>query len=268
MAVNYYKVLRIQPDATTAQVKSAYRRLARKKHPDLNKGNEKLALEFARITDAYKILANSAERARYDRRRLKKQFARDDSIFNSDNVHAQRVRQMAYERQYNAIVDRMITEERLETTALQRIIFPLVSLFISTIFVAVFRPLFWTNSNLLGKAIVLGLFTAGLLHLIKRIYDGLERYTYTPIDIHDSILNDINEDARQYSRLTGLTFLFAGLVVSIGIGLLIGNFLELMNKSMMPGVYSPTLRPEFLLYPPIVVLVVDVMHAIFARFEH
>ena len=46
---------------------------------------------------------------------------------------------MVYEKRYNAIIDRMIAEERQESMALQQIIFPIVSLFISTGFVAILQ---------------------------------------------------------------------------------------------------------------------------------
>jgi len=264
-----YKLLNVHPDATTSQIKSAYRKLARKKHPDLNKGDEGLAREFGKITDAYKILSEPAQRAGYDRRRLKAKYANDDSVFSSSNPHAKKIRQMAYERQYNEIVDRMILDERRESMALQRVIFPIVSLFVSTVFVTIFRPLFWTNSNAIGKFILLFLFVAGSIHFIKRIYDGFERFTYTPIDVHETIIYELEEEeTRPYSRAQAIVFLLVGFTLSITIGLVIGNFLEYMNKAMMPGVYSSTIHPEFIFYPPIVVLLVDGMHAFFARFEH
>ena len=266
--VNYYKVLNVSPDASTVQIKSAYRRLARKKHPDLNKGNEALAREFALIADAYRLLADPHERSRYDRQRLKSKFAREDSIFNSDNPHARRARQMAYERRYNAIIDRMIADERQESLALQRIIFPIVALFISTVFVAIFKPLFFSQSNIIGKITVIALFVAGTTHLLRRIHDGMERYTYSPLSVHDSILNEVEEESKPFSRLTAITFLLAGIAASLVVGLLIGNFLGMMNEAMMPSMYSKTLRFEFLFYPPIVVLLVDGMHAFFARFEY
>ena len=50
--VNYYKILKISPKATTAEIKSAYRRLARKKHPDVNKNSEQSAREFDTIAKA------------------------------------------------------------------------------------------------------------------------------------------------------------------------------------------------------------------------
>lgn len=266
--VNYYKTLNISPDASTAQVKTAYRRLARKKHPDLNKGDKSLGREFAGVADAYRVLIDPKKRANYDRRRLRSKFEKEDSIFNSDNKHAKRVRQMAYERRYNAIIDRMIADERQESMALQRIIFPVVALFISISFVATFKPLFWSQSNIIGKLALVALFLAGVTHFVKRFRAGMERYTYSALSIHDSILHEIEEDARPFSRITAIAFLLAGITVSVGVGLAIGNFLGIMNEAVNHGMFSSSLRPELFIYPPIIVLLVDGMHSLVSRFEY
>ena len=69
--VNYYDILKVSPKASRAEIKSAYRRLARKLHPDRNNGSEETALKFAAIAEAYEILGNAKERVKYDRRSLK-----------------------------------------------------------------------------------------------------------------------------------------------------------------------------------------------------
>ena len=58
-----------------------------------------------------------------------------------------------------------------------------------------------------------------------------------------------------------------GLLLCLGIGLLIGWQMNFIAETM-PGMFSPTLKPEFLFYPPIVTLFVDMMHSIASRFEH
>ena len=265
---NYYKILDVQTDATTAEIKSAYRRLARKKHPDLNNGDERLSREFTSIAKAYKILSDPQRRAAYDRSRLRAEFSRSNSFYDAESRHASHAKQMMYERRYNAIIDRMIQEERNESLALQKFIFPIVALFISTGFVAIFKPLFWSNSTMLGKIILLTLFIIGVLHFLKRIHAGLERYTYSSINIHDSLLAEIEEDPRRYSRLQAIMFLMIGTIISLAVGLAIGSFLGMMTNAMMPSVFSKSLHLEFMVYPPIVILVVDLMHAFTARFNY
>ncbi|MEO6589140.1 MAG: J domain-containing protein [Pyrinomonadaceae bacterium] len=270
--VNYYKVLKISPNATTAEIKSAYRRLARKKHPDVNKNSEESAREFSQIAKAYKILSDSQERSSYDKKLLEVEFTTfsktKDTIFNSDNSHARRLRQMAYEKRYNEIIDRMIAEERRESMALQEAIYPVVALFLSTCFVGIFKPLLWTKSETVGKIILLTLFIIGVLHFIKRLQAGFENYTYSDSNLHDTILEEIEQETKPYTRLTAVAFLVIGVSISLGIGLLIGNYLQLFIAAMMPTTYSPTLRPEFIFYPPIVILIVDMMHSFASRLDY
>src|SRR5205085_4784281 len=49
--VNYYDILKVSPKASRTEIKSAYRRLARKLHPDRNNGSQETALKFAAIAE-------------------------------------------------------------------------------------------------------------------------------------------------------------------------------------------------------------------------
>jgi hypothetical protein len=270
--VNYYKILKVSPKATTAEIKSAYRLLARKKHPDVNEGSESSQREFSLIAKAYRILSDPQERASYDRQLLQHEFNASstdaDSILNSDNPHARRLRRMAYEKRYNEIIDRMITEERNESMALQKVIYPLVGLFVSTCFVAIFRPAFWSRSETIGKIVLLTLFVIGILHLVKRLRAGFARYTYSPTNLHDSILEEIEEETKPYSRTAAVSFLVIGLFISLSIGLIVGNYLEYFIAAAMPTTFLRTLKPELIVYPPIIVLIVDMMHTFASRIDY
>lgn len=269
--MNYYKVLKISPDASTAEIKKAYRRLARELHPDVNGGTEEATKEFALVAKAYEILSDPQERAHFDKQFYKAaangSIHNSDSVFFSDNPHASRLRQMAFENRYNRIVDRIIDAERREVLALQKVIFPTVALFISTCFVAIFRPKFFSNSEIIGKIILLTLFIVGVIHLIKRLRAGFEHYTYNSEKLHDSILEDATEETRPYSRLAAASFLLIGISISLVVGLIIGNYLEIFIAASMPRLFSPTLQPEFVFYPPIVVLLVDAMHTVASKLE-
>ncbi len=268
--VDYYQVLRVSPKASNVEIKSAYRRLARKYHPDVNNGAETAAREFAKIAKAYEILGNPQERANYDRTILKQKYggsSKNDSLFASENAHAKRWRQMAYERRYNEIIDRMIADERRESMALQKVIFPTVALFLSTCFVAIFKPTFWNNSHLAGKIILLSLFVAGVFHLFQRLRSAFQRYTYRDEAIHDSILDAVEPIQKPYSRFAAISFLISGFILSLGVGLFIGHYFGAVFSSAMPKFSSAALRFDIFFYPPIAVLFVDLMHNVASRFE-
>ncbi len=269
---NYYELLKVSQKASNAEIKSAYRRLARKHHPDVNGGeNEaRAAQEFARIAKAYEILGNPQTRAEYDKKILRQQFNRssDGSVLDSENAHAKRWRQMAYDRRYNEIIDRMIADERRETLALQKVIFPCVALFVSTAFVAVFKPVIWSNTQIFGKLILLALFLAGIFHLAKRIKSAFERYTYHDESIHDSIFSESEPPAKPFTRAAAICFLIVGFGLSLFVGLLIGNYFDFSAHATMPAFFSASLKPEFIFYPPIFVLLVDLMHHFASRLEH
>ena len=62
---NYYEILEVSTDADTLEIKSAYRKLARKYHPDVNKSPEAIEM-FKEITAVYETLCNDEERKKYD----------------------------------------------------------------------------------------------------------------------------------------------------------------------------------------------------------
>ena len=264
--VDYYRILKVSQKASDKEIKSAYRRLARKLHPDVNGGSNVNSRDFAQIAKAYQILSNPAERARYDAQLLKARHNGSDSVIFSDNPHARRLRRMAIQRRMDAVVDRIIERERLETQALQQAVFPIVALFISTFFVGMLKPQFWSHSDFLGKSIVLGLFVVGSWHLLRRLQIGYQRYTRASDKLHDSVLRDEDEeDEKPFSRLSATAFLCLGVVVSLGVGILVGKYLEMIITSMMGNHFASNLHFELVFYPPIAVLIFDTMHLVASK---
>ena len=64
--IDYYKVLELNKSATEADIKKAYRRMARKYHPDLNPNDAGAKKKFQQINEANEVLSDSEKRKKYD----------------------------------------------------------------------------------------------------------------------------------------------------------------------------------------------------------
>src|SRR5437660_1758957 len=65
---NYYSMLRVEREATPAEIRKSFRSLVLKLHPDKNPGNEDAEREFKKILSAYQLLSDPKKRAEYDTR--------------------------------------------------------------------------------------------------------------------------------------------------------------------------------------------------------
>lgn len=65
--IDYYKVLDVTKSATEADIKKAYRKLARKYHPDLNPNDKEAEKKFKEINEANEVLSNPENRKKYDK---------------------------------------------------------------------------------------------------------------------------------------------------------------------------------------------------------
>ena len=64
---DYYDVLGIARDASSDEIKKAYRQLARKFHPDVNQGDASSEEKFKEVAEAYEVLSDAQKRGAYDR---------------------------------------------------------------------------------------------------------------------------------------------------------------------------------------------------------
>ena len=64
--IDYYKILGVNKNATADEIKSAYRKLARKLHPDLNPNDKDAMKKFQEVNEANEVLGNPEKRKKYD----------------------------------------------------------------------------------------------------------------------------------------------------------------------------------------------------------
>ena len=64
---DYYEVLGVDRNADDATLKKAYRKLAKKYHPDMNPGDKEAEAKFKEVNEAYEVLSNAEKKEKYDR---------------------------------------------------------------------------------------------------------------------------------------------------------------------------------------------------------
>lgn len=90
--IDYYKVLGIDKKATDAEIKKAYRKMARKLHPDLNPNDSTAKQKFQQVNEANEVLSDPAKRVKYDK------YGKD--WMHAEEFENQRKQQAQYQQQY------------------------------------------------------------------------------------------------------------------------------------------------------------------------
>jgi hypothetical protein len=257
---NLYAILGVNRTATPDQIKSAYRRLARKYHPDVN-SDPSAADRFTKISEAYHVLSDPESRERYDRSgRVSSSRARSEQ----DISNARAARRAYYQAQTDRVVNEWLQHDREETKARSKAVYTTVTLFFSTFFVAMTNFSIYESTGIFWRATLVILFAVGVWHLIKCLKEHIHHYTYKPGRV--SIVNSIRT-TKPFRRSVAIAFFLGCYMLSIFMGMLFGNLAEV---SMSDIIGEPTFIDTItgvLFYPPIAVLIVHTLNLVWNHFD-
>jgi len=256
-----YAVLGVNRTATSNEIKSAYRRLARKYHPDVNSDPAAQAT-FAQINEAYHTLIDSERRKTYD---LTGSVSSATYARQSDSAAARAARRAHYQERADHIVNEWLRREREETRARGKAVYTTVTLFVSTFIVAMNPALFQPPSNIFWQIAVILLFAIGVRHLYTSLKEHFDYYTYRPPRV--SITRPVKKPNKRFKRSSAWAFVNIGYLISVGAGVLIGMLTGFLSARLMEEVTITDAFLYALVYPPIAVLIVDMMYLINSHFD-
>jgi hypothetical protein len=254
-----YAVLGVNRAATSNEIKSAYRRLARKYHPDVNSDPTAQAT-FAQINEAYHTLIDTERRKTYDLTGSASSATRQ-----ADSAAARAARRAHFQERADHMVNEWLKREREETRARGKAVYTTVTLFVSTFIVEMIPGLFQPPSNIFWQIGVIMLFAIGVRHLYTSLKEHFDRYTYRPPRI--SVTRPVKNPNKRFKRSSALALVIVCYLLSVGAGVLIGLLTGFLSARPIEGVTIVDAFLYALVYPPIAVLIVDIMYLINSRFE-
>ncbi|MDX6709313.1 MAG: molecular chaperone DnaJ [Blastocatellia bacterium] len=263
--VDYYKILGIKQTASAVEIKSAYRRLARERHPDVNRGSKRAARDFAIIAIAYRTLGDSKKRANYDAQRERlRQIA--SSPVSVSNPFLQRMRTVAAQARMDREIDELFAADRLDNLAFQEAVYPTVALFVFAFLAPILRPKFWQEFATPGRVLIATLFGIALWHIWRRLLKCMSRYNIT-VDLNVTDTAQVAPPHKTYSRIKIISFLIGGVALCSLVGLFVGEHSQYIILQASPFFFDSKIHPELFLYPPIAVLVVDLVHTLALKID-
>lgn len=109
MPDNYYHILGLDSSGSPAGIKGAYRKLAKKYHPDKNLNDPSLEVKFKRINEAYETLSNPDKKWVYDQkleRKRQKDYTSHQSDYTTSTPPKYRSRKSTYKKKASQIQGR------------------------------------------------------------------------------------------------------------------------------------------------------------------
>ena len=258
--VDYYQILGVKSTASVNEINAAYKRLARKRHPDLNGGSPEAALEFVEITKARDLLIDPKRRAAYDAQRnaYAAKGAYAPIVNPTVETYVRRARSDARIKQN---IENFLVIEREEIRALQQTIYPIVAFLFASFFVPLVRPHFWHSSGSKGRTVLLVLFVIGVWYTVSKISAAIKFHT------EDQSAAPDDQTPRSFTKRQAYLYIGLAAVGCALLGTLIGTSLTNSLLSAMPMFFHSTLQWELLFYPWIVVLVIGTVHSLSQKID-
>jgi hypothetical protein len=256
--LDYYRILGIKSTASVKEIKAAYKRLARLRHPDLNGGDPEAARAFVQISRARDILLDPQRRAAYDAQR--NAYATKGSYAPVVNPTVETyLRRARSEARIKHNLQKFLLIEREEARALRQSVFPIVAFLFAAFFVPLVRPHLWRSSGWTGRSVMIVLGSLGIWHTVSKIWAAIK--------LHTDDAQTVASDARRWSRRQALLLIALAAIGCGLLGTLIGVSFSDSLLSAMPMFFDTSIRLELLLYPWIMVLLIDAGYSLSQRID-
>ena len=261
--LDYYQVLGVKSTASVKEIKAAYKRLARLQHPDLNGGLPEATRAFVQISHARDILTDPKRRAAYDAQRNAAYAAKGASAAIVNPTVESYVRRARSDARIQKNLEKFLIIEREEARALRRAVFPIVAFLFAAFFVPLVRPHYWRSSGLIGRTVISVLVIIGVWYTVSKIWSAIKLHT----DDERTVALDDQGIAKRWTRRQALLFIALAALGCALLGTLIGMSFSDSLLSAMPMFFDPSLRLELLLYPWIMVLLIDAVYSLSQRMD-
>jgi DnaJ-like protein len=260
--VDYYQILGVKHTASSKEIKAAYKRLARRQHPDLNGGSAAAAAAFVQLSHARDILIDPKRRAEYDAQRhaaAPGPGTYAPVLKPTGENYLRRVRSDIRIRQN---LKNFQIAQHQEARALRQAVFPIVAFLFAAFCVALIRPRIWRYSGWTGRAVILTLVTLGVCHTVLKIWTAIKLLPEDQTGVVNLPVIGKALSGRRAVFLIGLAAIGCGLV-----GTLVGMSLSDLLSMAMPRFFDQSIRLELLLYPWVMVLFLNACHSLSQRLD-
>ena len=260
--LDYYQLLGVKSTASVKEIKAAYKRLARRQHPDLNRNSPEATKAFVQISRARDVLIDPQRRAAYDAQR--NAYASKGAYAPIVNLTLESyLRRARSEARIKNNLQKFLMIEREEARALRQAVFPIVAFLFAAFFVPLVRPHLWRSSGWTGRSVMLVLVSLGIWHTVSKIWAAIKLHT----DDARTIDGDDQMGPQRWSRRQALLLIVLAAVGCGLLGTLIGMSFSDSLLSVMPMFFDPSIRLELLLYPWIMVLLIDALYSLSQRID-